>query len=534
MNSKSHYAIYCSIVLFLILSFVSINAKSQIITTIAGNTSASSLGDGGLAFFALLDGPVDLAMDGNGNLFVCDKNHFRIRKIDTAAVISTIGGNGTLGFSGDGGPATAASIHTSGITVDRHGNIYLGEYNGGRVRKITSAGNISTFAGTGVAGYTGDGGPASAAKISLPSYLAVDNSGNIYISCNNNCIRKVDTAGIISTFAGTGTLGFSGDGGPALAAQISIPSGLAFDRAGNLYFGDVQNQRIRKISTSGIISTIAGTGTFGYSGDGGPATAANLYYPGNIVLDSLGNIYVSFMLNNCIRKISATTGIISTIAGIGIRSYSGDGGLATRAGLDYPCGLAIDSTGNLYIGDYSNNRIRMISCIYVPNPGIITGIDSVCIGGNVNLTDTVSGGTWNSSNTAIATINASGVVTGVAPGLVTLRYVVSNSCGNDTAHFRLRVKRPEDCLSGIGSLQLIANGIHFYPNPNQGTFIAYLNSLSNDDALLTISDLLGQKVYQSTLAANKETDIKLDVPSGIYLVVATLNGERFTSHLVVQ
>ncbi len=227
--------------------------------------------------------------------------------LSPGSIISTIAGNGTAGYSGDGGPAASAELNSpSGVAVDFSGNIYIADYKNNRIRRVDASGVISTVAGKGTAGYSGDGGPASSAELSTPSGVAVDTSGNIYIAdSSNNCIRKVDASGVISTVAGKGTGGYSGDGGPASSAELSSPFGVAVDASGNIYIADDKNNRIRKVDASGVISTVAGNGTGGYSGDGGPATSAELNSPSGLAVDSSGNIYIADTTNYRVREVYA-------------------------------------------------------------------------------------------------------------------------------------------------------------------------------------------------------------------------------------
>ena len=252
-------------------------------------------------------------------------------------IISTIAGTGAASSTGDGGAATSATLNQPArIVVDAAGNKYISDCAGSKVRKIDASGIITTFAGTGVAGYNSDGIAATAAQLSAPVGLALDASGNLYIADqNNHRIRMVNTSGIISTIAGTGVSGYTGDGGAATAAKIKQPGGVAVDGAGNIYIADF-NHVIRKINTSGNISTVAGTGIAGYSGDGGAATAAQLNQPWAITTDASNNLYIADWMNNRIRKVNSTSGIITTIAGMGTSAYTGDGGMATTANLNHP------------------------------------------------------------------------------------------------------------------------------------------------------------------------------------------------------
>ena len=274
--------------------------------------------------------------------------------------ISTFAGTGTAGYNGDGIAAITAELYNPiGVAMDGAGNLYISDYNQ-RIRKVTPGGTISTVAGTGTAGYGGDNGPATSAQLSYPFGIAVDGAGNLYIADRlNNRVRKVTPGGTISTVAGTGTAGYGGDKGLATSAELDYPTGVAVDGTGNLYIADSANQRIRMVTPGGgIITTVAGTGVPGYSGDTGPATSANLDSPFGVAVDGAGNLYIADYDNNRIRKV--TGGIITTVAGTGVAGYGGDKGPATSAELYNPYGVAVDGVGNFYIADNYNNRIRQV------------------------------------------------------------------------------------------------------------------------------------------------------------------------------
>ena len=253
-------------------------------------------------------------MDGAGNLYISDQSNQRIRKVTAATgIITTVAGNGTAGYSGDGGPATSAELNfPAGVAVDSAGNLYIADYNNSVIRKVHTSGIMTTVAGNGTGGYSGDSGPATSAELYLPIGVAVDGAGNLYIAdTGNQHIRKVDASGIITTVAGNGTAGYSGDGGLAISAQLDRPTSAAVDSAGNLYIADTGNQRIRKVNASGIITTVAGNGTNGYSGDSGPATIAELYNPVGVAVDGAGNLYIADLSNQRIREVNVTTSALS-------------------------------------------------------------------------------------------------------------------------------------------------------------------------------------------------------------------------------
>jgi sugar lactone lactonase YvrE len=415
-----------------------------IISVYAGDFIPTFGGDGGLARSAHLLFPNRAALDASGNLYILDQGNNRVRRVDAAGYISTVAGNGTVGATGDGGPATSAALSPlKAVTVDSYYNVYLGSTpvvptvwsrdsrvravdttgiidtvvgisnngDGGpasgaiidpqglamdattpqdlyiadarnhQVRKIDGiTGLVSTIAGTGVAGFSGDGGPATAAKLSSPADVAVDGLGNVYIADDSNRrVRRVDNRGYIATVAGNGAFGYGGDGGNALQATFSSPIGIDIDSSGNLYVADRYNYRIRRVSTQGTITTVAGNGTYnplGPSGDGSQATQAQVGVPTDVVVAPDGSFYIAEYGNHRVRKVR-TNGIIVTVAGNGNYGASGDGGLATNALLRSPYRVALDAAGNLFISDYGNQRVRRIDIV----SGIIATVAGNGVGG---------------------------------------------------------------------------------------------------------------------------------------------------------
>ena len=337
------------------------NLPNGVITTVAGNGTGSFSGDGGAATNAAFYGPASLAVDASGNLFIADQNNNRVRKVGANGIITTVAGNGTYGYSGDGGAANSAALHQpTGAAVDAFGNLFISDRLNNCVREVGTNGIITTVAGKGTAGYSGDGGAATNAALYNPDSVAVDASGNLFIADqNNNRVRKVGANGIITTVVGNGTAGYSGDGGAATNAELSSQQEVMVDSSGNLFIADYDNFRIRAVGTNGIITTVAGNGTLGYSGDGGWATNAALCYPAGVAEDASGNLFIADYGNFRIREVG-TNGIITTVAGNGMAGYSGDGGAATNAALYGPAGVVVDASGNLFIADFSNNRVRKV------------------------------------------------------------------------------------------------------------------------------------------------------------------------------
>ena len=332
------------------------------ITTVAGTGTSGYSGDAGQATSAQLNIPWGIAVDTSGNLYIADEINNRIRMVATNGTITTIAGNGTNGYAGDGSAATSANLnYAAAIAVDGSGNVYISDTGNHVIRKRAAGGTITTVAGTNVAGYYGDGGAATSAQLNLPLGLALDTAGNLYIAdAYNSMVRKVATSGTITTVAGSTLSGFGGDGGAATSAQLRGPFAVTVDAAGNLYISDTFNHVVRKVAADGTITRVAGTGTRGYSGDGGLATEAKLNYPEGLAVDSAGNLFIADSLNCRIRVITPS-GMITTVAGTGKFGSLGDGGPATSAQLNTPSGVALDAAGNLYIADSQNSLVRRLT-----------------------------------------------------------------------------------------------------------------------------------------------------------------------------
>lgn len=412
-----------------------VDAITGTITTVAGTGTAGFSGDGGPSTNASLNLPSGIAVDDKGNVYIADQSNHRIRKLDIATgIINTVAGlGGSGGFGGDGGPATQAALYSpSSVAVDRKGNLFVADTVNYRIRKIELAtGRITTVAGTGgyptgrgaqglatniglmpssivvdddgnlfvsgmdtdrvwkltiatgrievftgtgaLGGFAGDGGPAKSATLYGPKGLAVGGNRELYIAdAANNRVRKVDlVTGMITTVAGKGKGGFRGDGGTAKASALHNPSGVTIDTDGNLLIADTANHRVRRIDTAtGIITTVAGTGTSGFFGDRELATSANLNHPADVAVDDAGNLFIADQSNNRIRKVAGVTGVITTVAGVGTAGFSGDEGPAAAAHLNNPFGVAIDGKGNLFIADTGNHRVRRVD----GKTGVITTI----------------------------------------------------------------------------------------------------------------------------------------------------------------
>jgi sugar lactone lactonase YvrE len=457
-------------------------ATGDIITTVAGNGTAGYSGDGYFATDARLNYPLEVALDSNGNHYIADWGNNRIRKVNaTTRYISTVAGNGSPIYSGDGGAATSAGVSVGGIALDSRNNLYIGDKANCRIRKIDAAtGKISTIAGNGACGYGGDGAAATNAKLGYPTSVALDSSNNLYIAdANNNRIRKVDaTTGNISTVAGNGTSGYSGDGGAATSATLKNPTGVAIDNSGNLYIAD-ESFHVRKVdATTHNITNVAGNGTWDYSGDGGAATNAQLSAEG-IALDSRNNLYIADGNNSRIRRVDATTGNITTVAGNGIRDYSGDGKVATNAKLRRPSSIALDSSGNLYIADEDDARVRRVVLTDSTNQPNLT-IDPLLMPLDKNSAQTLTFTVSNLADAAAATLGTP-TLNGYYASQFTLNTAASNDCANTT------LTAGASCTVSVG----------YIPASNQG--------LSHSMIDLNIPDTRGIVQAQALISSGEST-----------------------------
>lgn len=389
--------------------------------------------------------PSAAAFDAQGNLYFAETGNHVVRKVTPDGVITTVAGNGVQGFAGDNGEATAAELDSpTGLAVDSAGDIFIADSHNHRVREVyVASGMIATIAGTGVAGYSGDGGAATAASLDLPTALVLDAAGDVVIAdTKNHRVRRIAAAtGAITTVAGDGVEGYSGDGGAATAASIDSPNGLALDEAGNLYIADTHNGRVRKVSTTtGVISTVAGVAISGgnmqaFSGDNGPATAAGLALPRGLTMDAAGNLYFADSANHRIRRISPT-GTITTVAGQGTEAFGGDNAAAVTASLDSPQSVALSPAGQLTLADSGNQRVRQLDAQTTPDIHTIAGLGTVTLGAlTLNGPSVVAYGSGSVTATLATSTNATGSVTFLEDSGGTLITLGAAGLNSDSASF---------------------------------------------------------------------------------------------------
>ena len=598
---KKIFTIAIGSLAFIAATFVvSVGVNAQIINTIAGTGAPSFGGDGAAAALAQLSDPSAVKVDAAGNIYIADRGNDCIRKINTSGIISTIAGTaGTSGFAGDGAAATAALLNTPGsIAIDGSGNIYISDYGNHAIRKVDAAGIITTVAGGGgsaSSGSSGDGGPATAALLNRPQGMNLDAAGNIYFADEqNNAVRKINVStGIISRVAGTGSASFTGDGGAATAATLKYPKDVVVDADGNVFIADHSNHRIRKVNSAGIISTITGGTTFGYSGDGLDATGALIKYPYALTIDNQGNLLFNDQGNNRIRKIF-TSGIITSVAGNGSYGFSGDGGSCYSADLS-TVGITCDAAGNIYLAEYGYHRIRKIT----PAAASISGTSTICKGNITTLSGSVAGGSWISYNASIANVDASGNVTGHNTGISTIGYLTTI---DGIAYINVTVNAepaaiagtPTVCIAATTSLSHTAGGgtwtssnasiasvdatgnctgvavgsalitytlttgcysmfgmgviscttdvkeiadnitdIKLFPNPSTGTFSISLPDHEGNSAV-TVTDILGKTILTRDAGNHKTIDCTIpNTIPGNYFVKITTGKNIYRSSLVI-
>ncbi len=370
----------------LALCFASCIGYAQVIWTMAGTGSNGNTGNGGFAQSATFGQPHGVVVDGSGNTYIADFANSVVRKVDTKGIVTAYAGTGTAGYSGNGGAATSAQLdHPVGLAIDGSGNLYIADSYNYVIRKVTSGGIISNFAGNHTSGYSGDGGAATSAQLSGATGVAYESStGNLYIAdVLNFVIRKVTSGGTISTVAGTGTQGNTGNGGAATSAQLFSPHGIAVDGSGNLYISDNGAYVVRKFTDGGNINAFAGTGTSGYTGDGGAATSARINDVRNVACSG-SDVYLADGNNYVVRKVSS--GNISTYAGTGTNGNSGNGGAPTSANLSVMGDVAVDGSGNLYIADIGHIVHKVSSnCPAVAGPNKANTCGACCPSSTVSI-----------------------------------------------------------------------------------------------------------------------------------------------------
>lgn len=496
--------------------------------------------------------PAAIAFDAAGDLFIADPGGNIVREVSATGNLSVVAGTGIQGFSGDNGPAAAAALDSpAGLAVDASGNLFIADTHNQRIREVVAAtGTIATIAGTGIRGYAGDGGAAINATLNRPTALAFDASGNLYLAdTDNHRIRRIAPSGIISTVAGTGVEGFSGDGGPATAAAIDSPNGLALDSAGNLYIADTRNGRVREVdATTGLIASIAGTGTTGggignFSGDGSAASTATLARPSGLSMDAAGNLYLADRENHRIRRI-APSGVITTVAGDGVEGFAGDSAPATAALLNTPRSVAVSPGGLVTLADSGDTRVRQLDALPAPGPDIhtipwvsgtaaetltLTGPATVVYGSgsvaatlsltpaaaeSITLTDTSTG---SALTLGVASLNASGSASFTTGTLAA------------GAHLLVAVYAGDATLAPAQSSALAVSvtplAITATPNPAAILYGQPVPLLTG-----TLAGVLTQDAGK--VAATFTTNAGTLSPAGVYPIAATLTGSAAANYAI--
>jgi sugar lactone lactonase YvrE len=430
-------------------------------------------------------------------------------------IITTIAGTSVRGYNGDGQPATAAQLYyPEQICLDRDQNIYIADAANQRIRKISAiTREITTVAGTGVGGYSGDNGLAIIAEMNAPQAITIDNVGNIYVADGlNRRIRKIEaTSGVISTITGTGVVGNSGDNGPAIYATVNVPSGLCTDKFNNLYFADFHNNNVRKIdATTGVITTVAGSLTYGYAGDNGLATNAQLNGPFDVSVDSIGNLFFTDAFNSAVRRVDYATGIITTIAG-GVSGYSGDNFDATDAKMLEPTGIFMDKQYNIYVSEHGNGTIRKITGTGVTESGEITGVITTVAGKGVIGFGGDGGPATNAK---------------MQPDDIWV-----DDYGNliiaDYENHRIRKVNNALKVNDLNKVDVIS----LYPNPTDGKFTV---KAAANESTVTVLNMSGVQVYMvQSHTAKTDVDIS-NQPSGQYLVYVQCGDDKYVSKVLVR
>ncbi len=509
----------------ILLSLLCTTTHAQIITTVVGGGAGGGTdgyGSGLPATNATLGNFAGIAIDSYGNLYIADKDRQIIRKVDAlTSVITTVVGTGVGGFSGDGGPATNAQINSPGwVAFDSHGNLVFTDRANHRLRRVNSLGIIETIAGIGTVGFSGDGFAATSAQLSAPQSLCIDSGDNIYITDNGNSrIRRVNVAGIIETIAGVGAAGFSGDGGPATAAGLEGILGIHLDGSSSLYVCEWLGHRVRKINlTSGIISTFAGNSASPYTADGVPATTSGVD-PFDVSVDDVGNVYIADLVNNRVRKVD-TFGVIHTIVGDGVAGYSGDGGAATAASLNRPAGVTLDKCGNLYIADNQNYRVRKVTFNPYTTPTItVTSTSTAAVGATVTVNAVVSGAgsgysiKWyrNSVLFSTTTVPVTTYTKGAGTDTITARVLPAYTYCYDSA-----TAAPCFVSESVSVPEpRLLQGVTITPNPARDRL--YLSAAAVIHTI-TITNLLGQTLHQQQNTTTTATADISTLPPGTYLL----------------